>query len=99
MQYYDCDLSVTDVASNCTATSTGTYRIGTVNGVRVMRFEGLPPATASGQDNFYAEVKGTATGDYVFRVRQVKPTLALAMSGTNRLNATAWQALKTQLGL
>lgn len=99
VQYYDCDLSVTDVASNCTATSTGTYRIDTVNGARVMRFEGLPPATASGQDNFYAEVKGGATGDYVFRVRQVKPTLALAISGTNRLNATAWQALKTQLGI
>ena len=64
-----------------------------------MRFEGLPPATASGQDNFYAEVKGGATGDYVYRVRQNKPTLAVARMVNNRLDATAWQALKTQLGL
>ena len=99
VQYYDCDLSVTDVASNCTATSTGTYRIGTVNGVRVMRFEGLPPTPASGQTNFYAEVKGGAAGDYVYRVRQNKPTLAVARMVNNRLDATAWQALKTQLGL
>lgn len=99
VQYYDCALSVTDVASNCTATSTGVYRIDTVHGVRVMRFEGLPPTPASGQNNFYAEVKGTATGDYIFRVRQVKPTLALGRTVNNRLDATAWAALKTQLGL
>lgn len=99
VQYYDCDLSVTDVASNCTANSTGSYRIDTVNGVRVMRFAGLPPTPASDQNNFYAEVKGTATGDYIFRVRQAKPTLALASSVTHLLNATAWQALKAQLGL
>ncbi len=99
VQYYDCDLSPADVASNCAATSTGSYRIDTVNGVRVMRFEGLPPTPASGQTNFYAEVKGTATGDYVYRVRQVKPTLALNTTVNNRLNATAWAALKAQLGL
>ncbi len=99
VQYYGCDLSVTDVASNCTATSTGSYRIDTVNGVRVMRFEGLPPTPASGQNNFYAEVKGTSTGDYIFRVRQVKPTLALNKTVNNRLDATAWAALKAQLGL
>lgn len=100
VQYYDCDLDAAGaVASNCAATSTGTYRIDTVNGVRVMRFAGLPPTPASDQNNFYAEVKGTATGDYVYRVRQVKPTLALASSVSQRFNATAWQALKTQLGL
>lgn len=99
VQYYDCDLSPADVASNCAATSTGSYRIDTVNGVRVMRFEGLPPTPASGQNNFYAEVKGTSTGDYIYRVRQVKPTLAFSKTVNNRLDATAWAALKAQLGL
>ena len=99
VQYYDCDLSVTDMASNCTATNTGTYRIGTVNGVRVMRFEGLPPAPASFQDNFYAEVDGGATGNYIYRVRQNKSTLASTRSVSNRLDSTAWAALKAKLGL
>jgi len=99
VQFYDCALSATDVASNCSATSTGSYHIDTVNGARVMRFEGLPPAPASGQNNFYAEVKGSATGDYIFRVRQTKPTQALATSTAVRLNPSAWAALKAQLGV
>lgn len=100
VQYYDCDLNAANtVSSNCSATSTGTYHVDTVNGVRVMRFAGLPPTPASGETNFYAEVKGTATGDYIYRVRQVKPTLALNRTASNRLDATAWAALKAQLGL
>lgn len=99
VQFYDCDLSASDVPSNCAATNTGIYRIDTVNGVRVMRFEGHAPMPASGFNFFYAEVKGTANGDYIFRVRQNKPTLALATQINNRLNGTAWTALKAKLGL
>ena len=97
VQYYDCDLSPTDVASNCSATNTGTYHINTVGGVRVMRFDGYAPTTASSENNFYAEVKNTSSGDYVYRVRQAK-TVAMATT-SYRLNGTAWAALKAQLGL
>ena len=70
-----------------------------VNGVRVMRFEGYAPTSASSQNNLYAEVKNTGSGDYVYRVRQAKPSLALATTEALRLNGTAWAALKAQLGL
>ena len=100
VQFYDCDLNAAQTAvSNCSATNTGTYHIDTVSGVRVMRFEGYAPTTGSSQINFYAEVKNTGSGDYVYRVRQAKPALALATTAAFRLNSTAWAALKAQLGL
>lgn len=99
VQFYDCDLNAADTVSNCTPTQTGTYAIETVSGVRAMRFAGHAPTTFSSQENLYAEVKGTPTGDYVFRVREAKPTEALAGSAAKRLNSTAWGALKAQLGL
>lgn len=101
VQFYDCDLNAAaTVVSNCTPTQTGTYAIETVHGVRVMRFAGHAPTTFSSQENLYAELKATSTGiDYVFRARQAKPTEALAVSTAKRLNATAWAALKGQLGL
>ncbi len=86
-------------ASNCTATQTGTYAISTVSGARVMRFAGHAPTTFSNQVNLYAEVKGASSGDWVFRARQSKADLAFAASTANRLNSTAWAALKAQLGL
>ncbi|HEY9208767.1 MAG TPA: hypothetical protein VIP31_06995 [Acidovorax sp.] len=100
VQFYDCDLNAAaTVASNCTPTQTGTYAIETVHGARAMRFTGHAPTTFSSQETLYAEVKGTATGDYVFRVREAKPTEAIAASAAKRLNSTAWGALKAQLGL
>lgn len=99
VQYYECDLSVTDVSSNCSATNTGTYHIDTVNGVRVMRFEGHVPTPAALNINFYAETKSATNGDSIYRVRQTKPTLALATSVGYELNGTAWAALKAKLGL
>ena len=100
VQFYDCELNAAaTVASNCAATDTGSYAIETVNGARVMRFAGHAPTPASPQENLYAEVKGTATGDYVFRARQSKPAQMLATSDANRLNNTAWAALKSTLGI
>ena len=64
-----------------------------------MRFAGHAPTPASPQENLYAEVKGTASGDYVFRARQSKPGQMLATSDANRLNNTAWAALKSTLGI
>ena len=100
VQFYECDLNEAQtVASNCLKSNTGTYHIDTIHGVRVMRFEGHGPTPASTQDNFYAELKTSANVDYVFRVRQTQPTLALARSVANRLDGTAWKAMRAQLGL
>ena len=99
VQYYDCDLNAANtVSSNCSATNTGTYHIDTVNGVRLMRFEGHAAAPAAQNINFYGETK-SANGDAIYRVRQLKPTQALAFSADYRLDSTAWAALKAQLGL
>lgn len=100
VQFYDCALNSASAPSNCSATNTGTYHIyDTVNGVRVMVFSGYAPTTASGEVNFYAENKGTPNGDFIFRARQSKPTLALAISDNYRVNGAAWAPAKAQLGL
>ena len=99
MQYYDCDLSATNITSNCSATNTGAYHIDTVNGVRVMRFEGYAPTPAAANTNFYAETKSTTNGDAIYLAGQRKPTQALATSVGYLLDATAWAALKAKLGL
>lgn len=102
VQFYDCDLnSAGTVASNCVTAQTGTYTISTVGGMRVMRFAGHAE-TVTNQTNLYAEVKdapNVIAGNRVFRAREVKPTVAMNLSNPKRLNATAWAAMKTQLGL
>ena len=100
VQFYDCDLNAAQtVASNCVATNTGTYHIDTVNGVRVMRFDGHAYTAASNRNSFYAELRSPTSGDYVFFARQAKPALVLSDSEIIRLNGTAWTALRAQLGL
>ena len=106
VQFYECDLDSTqNVASNCAATNIGFYTIATVNGVRVMRFTGNVP-TVMNHERVYAEVKAATQanaviggGDWVFMARQNKPDLASNISSNTRLNGTAWQAMKTQLGI
>ena len=106
VQFYECDLDSTqNVPSNCAATNTGGYTIETVNGVRVMRFAGNAP-TVMNHERVYIEVKAATQanaviggGDWVFIARQNKPDLASNISRNTRLNGTAWQAMKTQLGI
>ena len=102
VQYYECDLDSTlAIASNCAATTTGTYAIATVNGARVMRFAGHAP-TVVNYDPVYAEVQNAPTvaaGNWVYRGRENKIDFTSASSVQERLNATAWAAMKTQLGL
>ena len=102
VQFYDCDLnSAQTVASNCVAAQTGTYAISTVSGIRVMRFAGHAE-TVMNQTRLYAEVKdapGVIGGNWVFQAREMKPSVAANLSNPKRLNATAWAAMKTQLGL
>jgi hypothetical protein len=106
VQFYECDLDSTqNVPSNCAATNTGGYSIGTVNGVRAMRFTGNAP-TVMNHERLYVEVKPATQvntfiggGDWVFIARQNKPDLANNFTRNKRLNATGWQAMKTQLGI
>jgi hypothetical protein len=106
VQFYECDLdSAQNVASNCAATNTGGYTIRLVYGVRVMRFTGNAP-TVMNHERVYAEVKAATQanaviggGDWVFIARQNKPDLASNIIRNTRLNGTAWQAMKTQLGI
>ncbi|MFD1710499.1 hypothetical protein FVQ98_06520 [Ottowia sp. GY511] len=99
VQFYDCALNAdATVASDCSATQTGTYTIETVNGARIMSFAGHAPTTASGQINYYGQVT-TASGERVARVRQTKPDRAYAGSVSRRLNPEAWAAMKARLGV
>lgn len=102
VQFYECDLdSAQAVASNCAATQTGTYAIGTVHGARVMRFAGHAP-TVMNHTRVYAEVQNAPTvidGSWIFQARENKLDTDSAFSIQKRLNPTAWAAIKAQLGL
>lgn len=99
-QFYECtyNAALTD-ASNCRETNQGTYSIDTVNGVRVMRFAGHAPVTATNYSRLFAELKTTGSGDRVFFAREAKTDLPSVLGYSHRLNATAWSAMRTQLGL
>ncbi len=102
-QYYECGLDpatnqFTNPA-NCVATTTGTYTIETISGAPVMRFAGT-------QENVmtfnvaYSEIDwGGANNRWVYRVHELKSTQRVRVSSTNRLNGSAWAAMKAQLGL
>jgi hypothetical protein len=102
VQFYECDLdSAQAVASNCVAKETGTYAISAVQGARVMRFAGHAP-TVMNHTRVYAEVQNAPTvaaGNWVYQAREPKTETASALSIQKRLNPTAWNAMKTQLGL
>ncbi|MBS0506707.1 MAG: hypothetical protein JSR53_04925 [Proteobacteria bacterium] len=102
--YYECDLNEAQtVVSNCAAIAAkGSYSIDTINGARVLRFAGQPATPALNYQVAYAEIQWTA-GDpssrWVYRAHEIKPDISSRLSTTNRLNDTAWAALKAQLGL
>jgi hypothetical protein len=102
VQYYGCDLSANQqVVSNCAPVAIGTYTITTEGGVRVMRFQGHPTTVMLYTNGFAEADWGGANGQWVYRMRETKPTQyarSYARSA-NRLNSTAWEAMKAQLGL
>ncbi len=100
VQYYGCDLNdAQTVVSNCAAIATGTYTISTMNGVRVLQVAGHPD-TVMDHTRGYAEVDwGGESGKWVYVYRQKKPAQNWRITQANRLNATAWAAMKSQLGL
>lgn len=101
MQYYECDLNTQFIASNCVLTTTGTYSIATVNGARVIRFAGHTP-TSMTNERVCVEVQNAPTvaaGNWIYQARESKMDLASALNVSQRLNATAWAAMKAQLKL
>lgn len=99
-QFYECDLNADQsVASNCVATAAGTYAMETVNGQRILRFSGQPATPAVNYDVVYAQVDWGGGNQWVYRAHAIKPGLQARTSTSSRLNATAWGAMKVQLGL
>ncbi len=99
-QFYECDLNADQsVASNCAATATGAYAMETVNGQRILRFSGQPATPAVNYDVVYAQVDWGGGNQWVYRAHAIKPGLQARTSTASRLNATAWGAMKAQLGL
>jgi hypothetical protein len=97
VQYYDCDLNAAQTAaSNCTATTTGTYAISSINDTRVMRFTGHAP-TIMNHIRLYVQTPNVPNP--VFVARELKPDLSASITVQNRLNETAWLAMKGQLGI
>lgn len=100
VQFYECDIAQ-GAAANCAATTTGTYSIETVYGVRVMRFAGYAPTTAT-NTRLYVEVRNApsvAAGNTVYMARENKADFASNGSMQKRLNATASAAIQAALGL
>lgn len=68
-----------------------------------MRYSGFAP-TVMDHERFHAEVtttnqaNGVIGGNWVFVVRQAKAPGDDAQTDLNRLNATAWAAMKPLLG-
>ncbi len=93
-RFYTCDLRKSDQASiNCATVGDGKLAISTQGGVRLLKFASGYPAeltARNGQQRFWAEYGGT-----VFRgMRDLERTRA-----DMRLNGTAWDALRTALGI
>lgn len=99
-QYYECDLTPDQTSSfNCTAAGTGTYAISTIGGARVIRFANQLPSIMN-HTRVYTEFDwGGPDGKWIYQARETKPDLASRSSRGARLNATAWQSMKAQLGL
>lgn len=101
-QYYVCDLSADGTtASNRAAASQGSYAVGAVNGAPILSFTGQP-ATAQVFDVVYTQIRWNAadpTSQWVYRAHAIKPDFNSRLTSSDRLNATAWAAMKTKLGL
>lgn len=93
VQFYSCDyVAATDtVTGNCTLSTVGTFAISTVNGVRIISYSGHPVT-------FMNNVRGHAEfGGQVAVYRKNKPDIDSNLTHTQRLNGTAWDAMKVLL--
>lgn len=94
IRFYKCDLRRSDQAAiNCATVGDGTLAIGTQGGLRLMRVAAGYPAeliTRLSQQRYWVEYSGT-----VFRgLRDLERTRY-----DQRLNATAWTALRSALNI
>ena len=94
IRFYKCDVRNSDGASvGCTTVGDGTLAISTQGGLRLMRVASGYPAELTArlrEHRFWAESSGT-----VFRaIRDLERTRY-----DQRLNAVAWTALRTALGI
>jgi hypothetical protein len=96
-QFYVCD-SVDPYAtySNCKEHSKSAYKIETVHGESLLKFETSPGQAYTGTSRGYAQM-GSAV--YTFRQPVARATEEQAVSYNQRPNGVAWAALKTALAL
>lgn len=95
VQYYKCDsVAPYTTFNNCvTITATGTFTIHAVNGAQIMDFGNYPTTNQP-----YIRGMGEYSG-IVYSVRQTRSDNQYNESSSNRLNGTAWVAMRAQLGL
>ncbi len=100
VQYYTCpyDLASNTITGACTTIpTTGAFAIGPVNGVNTMTFTGFPVTFMNHTRGLVEYNDGTVTKVAVYRKH--KPEGDFNISHTQRLNGTAWTAMKGVLGL
>lgn len=97
LQLYRCDATAPNYtdSNNCAAFAQSAYAIDTVGGVNLLRLAAFP-ATTLDQVRGYAEYNG---GVYQYRQQRPPTDEGQVLSYVQRLNGTAWTALKAQLGL
>lgn len=100
LEYYRCDSNPPNYTtlSNCVSLGTGTWRLvqGLPGNVRAIEFPNMPQPTprVATTLRYYAEFEGQ-----VYAVRRNRPEAQYNLSVSERLNGSAWEALKVQLGL
>ncbi|KQR63273.1 hypothetical protein ASF94_01785 [Acidovorax sp. Leaf160] len=96
-QLYRCDATAPNYtdSSNCTPLAQSAFTIQVIGGVNVLKFTAFPTTTLDSTRG-YAEYNGA-----VYQTRQQRPATDVnqVLSYAQRLNGTAWGALKAQLGL
>ncbi|WP_431777879.1 hypothetical protein [Ottowia caeni] len=73
-----------------------------MNGERLLRFTGQPPTPAINFNVVYTQIRWEANNpdsQWVYRAHELKADFNSRLSGTDRLNAVAWNAMKAKLGL
>ncbi|MEG1768272.1 MAG: hypothetical protein RR311_07400 [Comamonas sp.] len=98
-QFYSCESTApayTDLGT-CVAHSQSAFSISTVNGVRLLNFANFPgKAFAQGATRGYTEYDGNV---FVFREPAAIADEGQAVTYSVRLNGTAWNAMKSALGI
>lgn len=93
-QFYSCESAS---LGNCSAHSQSAFSISTVNGVRLLNFADFPgKAFAQGVARGYTEYDGNVFG---FLEPAAIADEGQAVTYSVRLNGTAWNAMKTALGI